>query len=110
MQVVKVRLLMLTTENGGRQNEVRSTYRPGWTWDPTEDERLLQDVMEEREGPRTGQIIEPPVVPLGVNTDVYVAPLVPEAWTTLEAGVVVFVHEGLKVVGRGVVLEPLASV
>jgi translation elongation factor EF-Tu-like GTPase len=96
---LRVRVRLLTTEEGGRQSPIFDGYRAAWDignlsesgeW-TTKDAPLL---FENRDS-----------LPLGETAEARIHPIAPELWTDVSAGAQIAMHEGLRVVGRAEVLE-----
>jgi hypothetical protein len=94
------RLRLLATAEGGRRTPILSDYRPSWdlgnTWQgrPTVNDGkvFLQDVDE--------------LAP-GAEGLVRIEPMEPELWGRIEAGAVIAMQEGSKVVGHATILQIL---
>lgn len=81
---------MLSTIEGGRKTSPLKNYRPDWIWPGSEmmcGARIFSDIS------------------LGETKEVIIEPLVQENWNDVSIGTQLTVHEGLKVVGRGEVLD-----
>jgi hypothetical protein len=105
---LRVRIRLLTTEEGGRQGPIADGYRASWDignvtesgeWTINDAPLLLEDrdwlaLLEDRDWLAPGEV-----------ADARIHPLAPEFWTDVAAGAEIAMHEGRRVVGRGEVLE-----
>jgi hypothetical protein len=95
---IPVRLLLLSTEEGGLEHPFESGNQAHWNLGHTEEGRL------EVEGGRVVLASAGPLRP-GEERLARLEPLVPERWERIEAGRVIPMHQGRQVIGRAVVLE-----
>jgi translation elongation factor EF-Tu-like GTPase len=96
---IRVRVRLLTTEEGGRLGPIADGYRASWNLGNRagKGERMINDaplLLEE------GEWLAP-----GESADAPIHPLAPEFWTDVSAGDEIAMHEGQRVVGHGQVLE-----
>jgi hypothetical protein len=102
---LRVRLRLLTSDEGGRRGPIAGGYRASWNigsrvqsddWTISDAPLLLEDREDE-------EWLAP-----GATADVRIHPLFPEFWTHVVPGDHIDMHEGSRVVGHGEVLEIVA--
>lgn len=99
---LRVRLRLLTTDEGGRRGSIADGYRASWSIGTRaqSDDWTISDaplLLEDREWLAPGEIAA-----------VRIHPLFPEFWTGVVPGDHIDMHEGSRVVGHGEVLEIVA--
>jgi translation elongation factor EF-Tu-like GTPase len=101
--VVRVRVRLLTTAEGGRHGPIADGYRASWDignqtdageWTSNDAPLLLED----RESLAPGE-----------TATGRIHPIAPELWTNVSPGLEITMHEGRRIVGRGEVLEVVGS-
>ena len=94
---VRVRLRLLTADEGGRKTPIADGYRACWDIGTVEDGKpCFNDaplLLEE------GDTLD-----LGVEATVRLHPLAWQYWGEIRSGQVITMHEGRKLVGRATVL------
>jgi hypothetical protein len=99
---VRVRLRLLTTNEGGRQGPIFDGYRASWDignlsesgeWTINDAPLLFEDCDS---------------LALGETAEARIHPIAPEFWTDVSAGTRLVMHEGPRVVGYAEVLEVVA--
>jgi elongation factor Tu len=96
---IRVRVRLLTTDEGGRRGPIADGYRASWNIGSRTDtgESMLNDaplLLEDGEQLAPGEIANGRIHPIAA-----------EFWTHVSAGLEIAMHEGARVVGRGEVLE-----
>ncbi len=95
--VLKARLRLLATAEGGRRGPVLNDYRPNWNIGATWDGRpILTDArvfLEDREALQPGD-----------ECTVRLEPLFPESWENVRVGSTLAMHEGSRVLGHATIL------
>lgn len=96
---VEARLTLTATENGGRTHPVFTDYRPDWNiGNRTESGEM------EINGARI-TLEDAQSIPPGGTGLVRLHPLWRDAWTKVQPGAGIAMHEGSRVVGKAVVLR-----